>query len=59
MVATDMYGKSPCGSRYTELHKSMIFLPFYFSFIIIIFITSVIFLLSTTVLPFAEIFFKG
>ena len=30
-----MYGKSPYGSGYTELHKSMTVLPFLFSFLII------------------------
>ena len=35
MVATDMYGKSPYGSGYTELRESMTFLPFLFSFLII------------------------
>ena len=34
MVATDMYGKSPYGSGYTELRESMTFLPFLFSFLI-------------------------
>ena len=35
MVATDMYGKSPYGSGYTESRESMTFLPFLFSFLII------------------------
>ena len=35
MVATDMYRKSPYGSRYTELRESMTFLPFLFNFRII------------------------
>ena len=35
MIATDMYGKCPYESRYTELRKSMTFLPFLFSFLII------------------------
>ena len=35
MVATDMYGKSPYGSAYTELRESMTFLPFSFNFLII------------------------
>ena len=35
MVATDMYGKSPYGSGYTELHESVTFLQFLFSFLII------------------------
>ena len=35
MVATDMYGKSPYGSGYTELRESMTLLPFLFSFLII------------------------
>ena len=35
MVATNMYGKSPYRCGYTELRKSMIFLPFLFSFLII------------------------
>ena len=56
MVATVMYVKSPYGSRYTELRESMNFLPFLFSFLIIIFITSVTFLLSTIVLLFGKIF---
>ena len=37
MVATDMYGKSPYGSGYTELRESMNFLPFLVSFLIISF----------------------
>ena len=35
MIATDMYGKSPYGSGYTELRESMTFLPLLFSFLII------------------------
>ena len=35
MVATDMYRKSPYGSRYTELRESRTFLPFLFNFRII------------------------
>ena len=35
MVANDMYRKSPYENGYTELSKSMTFLPFLFSFIII------------------------
>ena len=35
MVATDMYGKSPCGIGYTELRESMTFSPFLFSLLII------------------------
>ena len=35
MVATDMYGKSPYGSGYTELRESVTFLPPFFSFLII------------------------
>ena len=35
MVATDMYRKSPHGSRYTELRESMTFLAFLFNFLII------------------------
>ena len=35
MVATDMCGKSPYGSLYTELRESMTFLPFLFSFLIV------------------------
>ena len=57
MVTTVMYVKSPYGSGYTELSESMNFLPFLFSFLIIIFITSVTFLLSTIVLPFGKILF--
>ena len=34
MIATDMYGKSPYGSAYTELRESMTSLPFLFSFLI-------------------------
>ena len=34
MIATDMYGKSPYGSGYTELRESMTSLPFLFSFLI-------------------------
>ena len=60
MVATDMYGKSPYGSGYTELRESMTFLPFLYSFLIINLCNfSYIFLLSTIVLPFAEISFYG
>ena len=57
MVETDMVGKSPYWSRHTELRKSMTFLLFLFSFLIITFITSVIFLFPTIALPFAEILF--
>ena len=35
MVATDMYRKSPHGSRYTELRESMPFLAILFNFLII------------------------
>ena len=52
-----MYGKSPYGSGYTKLRESVTFLPFLFSFLIINFITLVIFLLSTIVLPFPEVLF--
>ena len=37
MVATDMCGKSPYRSKYTELRKSMTFLPFMFSFLVFTF----------------------
>ena len=57
MVATGMYGKSPYKSGYTELRESMTFLPVLFSFLIINFVTWVLFLLSTIVLPFADILF--
>ena len=58
MVATDMYAKSPYGSGYTRLRKSMTFLPFFFRFSVIAFIISVMFLLCTIVLPFPEIYIK-
>ena len=35
MVATDIYGKSPPRSGYTELRESMTFISFLFSFLII------------------------
>ena len=52
-----MYGKSPYGSGYAELDERMTYFPFLFSFVIINFITSIKFLLSTIVLPFADISF--
>ena len=58
MVATDMYGESPYGRGYTKLRESITFLPYLFGFLMINFVTSVVFLLSTIVLPFAEILFQ-
>ena len=37
MVATDMYGKSPYGSGYTEIRERITFSPFLFSFLIFTF----------------------
>ena len=57
IFATDMYGKSPHGSGYTELRESTTFLPFLFSFLITNFYNFCYILLSPIVLTFAEILF--